>query len=82
MVAELPVLGPAVPFDIVNSFTISHRYICDIVDCSSLTLLEFEEIEELSGFTFHTDSSTDKQHREGFEQLARTIDIFGGIYHY
>ena len=41
-----------------------------------------EDQQELSSFDIYSVSNYDKQHREGFEQLARTIDIFGGIYYY
>ena len=40
--------------------------------------MQVEEIEELSGFTFHIDSSTDRQYHEGFVQLVKATDTLGG----
>ena len=77
LVAELPVLGPAVPFDIVNSFydfSGTSTY-CGFLDSRLL----LGNLQEPSGFDFYIDVfSFRQQYRVGFEQLAKATDLIGG----
>ena len=79
LVAELPVLGPAVPFDIVNSFydfSGTSTY-CGFLDSRLL----LGNLQEPSGFDFYIDEfSFRQQYRECFSQLAKATDQIGGVF--